>query len=38
MTIINGFPVPQDKIGKILEENLTLAMAAQIKLGKRVLK
>jgi hypothetical protein len=38
MTIIKGIGVPQEILGKLLEENLRLAMVAQIKLGKRVLK
>lgn len=38
MTIIGQLPVRAEILGKMLEEQLTLAMVAQIKLGKRVLK
>ena len=38
MTIIDFIPGPPGEFGKRLEEYLYLAMAAQIKLGKRVPK
>lgn len=38
MTIIGNLPVRPEILGKMIEEHLTLAMVAQIKLGKRVLK
>lgn len=38
MTIIGNLPVRPEILGKMIEEHLTLAMAAQVQLGKRLLK